>query len=76
MASQEEEETEGVRAVGMRILRKTKLDDFLLAMGVGNLVWCFPMPLIPIVLKPSFLFFFAFVIVSGRKLGTCIYTLR
>jgi len=32
MASQEEEETEGIRAVGMRILRKAK-PDFLLAVG-------------------------------------------
>jgi hypothetical protein len=32
MASQEEEETEGIRAVGMRILRKTK-PDFLLIVG-------------------------------------------
>ena len=32
MASWEEEETEGIRAVGMRILRKTTL-DFLLVLG-------------------------------------------
>jgi len=32
LASQEEEETEGIRAVGMRILRKATL-DFLLVLG-------------------------------------------
>jgi len=70
LASQEEEETEGIRAVGMRILRKTTL-DFLLFWG-ENLVWCFPMPLIPIVLTPSFLFLLACVMVLQRKLGTSI----
>jgi hypothetical protein len=65
LASQEEEETEGIRAVGMRILRKTTI-DFLLFWG-GNLVWCFPMPLIPIVLTPSFLFLLACVMILRKK---------
>ena len=34
MACREEEEREGIRALGMRISRKAKLDDFLLAMKV------------------------------------------
>jgi len=34
MAYREEEEREGLRALGMRISRKSKLDDFLLAMKV------------------------------------------
>ena len=44
--------------------------------GCGNLIWCFRMPLIPTVLKPSFLFLLACSLCQQRKLGTCIYTFR
>ena len=58
--SQEEEEREGSRAVGMGTWRKAYPSCFLLQKwGVEALVWCFPVPPIPIVLKHSFLFLLA-----------------
>ena len=42
MACQEEEERDGIRALGMRISRKVKLDDYLLAMGAWKLNLVFP----------------------------------
>ena len=42
MACQKEEERDGIRALGMRISRKAKLNDFLLAMGVWKFNLVFP----------------------------------
>jgi hypothetical protein len=67
MGSPEQEECEGIRAVGMRTLRKVTM-VFPPRNGGKILTWSFPMPLIPIVLNPPFLFLVTCAIV------TCIYT--
>ena len=55
--SREEQEREGLRAVGMGTWRKAIPEISLPpAVEVGALVWCFPVPPIPIVLKRSLLF--------------------
>ncbi|KAG2658430.1 hypothetical protein PVAP13_1KG220100 [Panicum virgatum] len=76
MACQKEEERDGIRALGMRISRKVKLDDYLLAMGAWKLNLVFPdvshsycsQALLPLP--------FGLHIVLAEKTRTCIYTRR
>jgi len=63
--SREEQEREGLRAVGMGTWRKAYPVCFLLQNRGGSLVWCFPMPPIPIVLKRSILFLLAYCAVGS-----------
>ena len=56
---------EGLRAVGMETWRKAYPVCFLLQNRGGSLVWCFPMPPIPIVLKRSILFLLAYCAVGS-----------
>ena len=63
-ASQEEEERESLRAVGVGAWWKTQHVCFLWPWGRKH--WCFPMPPIPIVLRSSFLFLLAHIVIWGK----------
>ena len=62
--SQEEGERESLRAVGVGTWWKTQHVYFLWPWGRKH--WCFPMPPIPIVLRSSFLFLLAHIVIWGK----------
>jgi len=70
VVSQEEEERDGLRLVGMGTWRKPKLVCILLQQRRLNLAWAFPVPPIPITLEHPFLLFAYSAVLAIKNKGT------